>query len=427
MNTQTNTIGCADDWRMKAIKRGLRNMPFVHSGVEELILESIHKNLPGSSTLTESVERRAFYAFVEAYCADVQPLLTGSALVSIDDEGTPLYFDWFAVTWRGVAMEVVVCPSSNTYINAIWTTSDRAILEELGSEFQAESVRPVGRSLRFHEGWSSATDIDAEIGTVTWDDVVLPQSTVAAIRSAIDGFFDNRTAYETLGFPWKRGILLVGPPGTGKTTVCKAVAASRPELPLLYVDEITNGHEIGLVFKRARALAPCILVFEDIDGFVNDKNRGQFLNEIDGFRSNNGILIIGSSNHPERIDQALLKRPSRFDQVFHVGLPAQAERATYCLRILTKSQFTARLADTLDVADLAEKIADRTDGFTPAYLKEVFISAALQCAQEGLIMLDEEFAVAALEQTDVLRKHLKRKDAAVLAELNTNGSMGLRR
>ena len=428
MNSNTQTV-TANDWRHKTITRALRMAPVAHNGVEEFVLSSIHSNRPGCATLTAYAEQRAIYAFTEKYCTDIRRLIVDSALASTHDDETAQFFDWRLLHWRGVEIEMVLSPSSGTHADVIWIAENSDILHEVASKFREESVKPVGRALRFNSSWVCATDIDSELGTVTWDDVVLPPSTVTAIRSAIDGFFDNRGAYETLGFPWKRGILLIGPPGTGKTTVCKAVAASRPELPLLYVEEIDNGHEIPQVFRRARQLAPCILVFEDLDGFVNTRNRGQFLNEIDGFRSNEGILIIGSSNHPERIDEALLKRPSRFDQVFHVGLPAHPERKAYCLRILTKSQFTARLADSLDIDDLADRIADRTDGFTPAYLKEVFISAALLCAQEGLILLDEEFAVAALEQTEVLCKHLQRvKDPAALAEMSTNGNaMGLRR
>lgn len=431
MNEQRITIRAEAGWRARAIERALKALPLANNGVDDIVLHAIHESKPGCSTLTVyAAERFGFDAFLAEHCVDARSLLDGSALVSVNDHGAALYYDWLSTTWRGEELEVAILPSSGTHLQVIWIADCRKALEALEEEFGAFCLRPAGRALRYNNyQWTSATDIDAELGTVLWDDVVLPESTIAAIRSAVEGFFANRPAYEALGFPWKRGILLVGPPGTGKTTVCKAAAASLPALPLLYVEHIADVSQIGQVFQRARNLAPCILVFEDIDSFVNSSNRAQFLNEIDGFRSNDGILIIASSNHPERIDEALLKRPSRFDQVFHVGLPEEAERRTYCRGILMRSNFTARLADTLDIEDLADQIAARTEGFTPAYLKEVFISAALLCAQEGMIMLDKEFAVAALEQADVLRGHLKRvKDPASLAEMHTYGnSMGLRR
>ncbi len=77
------------------------------------------------------------------------------------------------------------------------------------------------------------------------------------------------------------------------------------------------------------------------------------------------------------------KRPSRFDRVFHVGLPGPEERQRYCEQVLSRSSLTRRIAPELDVIELARQIAERTDGFTPAYLKEALVSAALHQAQEG--------------------------------------------
>ena len=140
---------------------------------------------------------------------------------------------------------------------------------------------------------------------------------------------------------------------------------------------------VETIFERARKLSPCLLAFEDIDGLVTQGNRTVFLNELDGFQNNDGLLIIASSNHPGKIDEALLKRPSRFDRVFHIGLPALAERRTYCERLLSRSSLADRLSPELDIPVLAQTVAEWSDGFTPAYLKEVFVSAALRRAQAG--------------------------------------------
>jgi SpoVK/Ycf46/Vps4 family AAA+-type ATPase len=147
------------------------------------------------------------------------------------------------------------------------------------------------------------------------------------------------------------------------------------------------------------------LAFEDVDGLIGKNNRTVFLNELDGFRNNDGILIIASSNHPGEIDEALLKRPSRFDRVYHIGLPEAAERGEYCRRILAR---TPDLAPGFDGNALAARVAELTEGFTPAYLKEAFLSARLQMAQEGLTTLDEAYGAAVLEQIDLLRKYLRK-------------------
>ena len=183
------------------------------------------------------------------------------------------------------------------------------------------------------------------------------------------------------------------------------------------------------IFERARRMAPCILAFEDIDGLIGPENRTVFLNEIDGFRSNEGILTIASSNHPGRIDEALLKRPSRFDRVFHLGLPAREERVEYCLRVLNRSTLADKIAPEFDRQSLAEQVADKTDGFTPAYLKEAFTAAALQRAQSGAMILDEQFFAAVLSQVEELKQHLKRaKNPEAMGEMRAiDDTIGFRR
>jgi SpoVK/Ycf46/Vps4 family AAA+-type ATPase len=309
---------------------------------------------------------------------------------------------------------------------------DAATVERLNAALTEFAERPAGRCLHYAEGWKSAPHLDEEIGKVTWDDLVLAPALLSSVRESVEGFFHHRDAYSALGFPWRRGILLVGPPGTGKTMICKAAAAAVPDWPFLYVRDLREYHEedaIKAIFERARKLAPCILTFEDMDGLVSDANRTVFLNELDGFHNNEGMLIIASSNHPEKIDEALLKRPSRFDRVFHVGLPAAAERRTYCLSILSRSSLAERLCPSLDPPMLAGEVARLTEGFTPAYLKEVFVGAALQRAQAGAMTLDGEFARAVMGQVDALRTHLRRmRDPEALAEMGGSDSVvGFRR
>ena len=114
--------------------------------------------------------------------------------------------------------------------------------------------------------------------------------------------------------------------------------------------------------------------------------------------------------------------------MFHVGLPALAERKRYCIQVLTRSRFAERLSPTLDMEWLAENVAEFSEGFTPAYLKEAIVAAALQRAQAGSAALDEEFAYAILGQVEELRQHLRRmKDPDALAEMQTESTLGFRK
>ena len=223
--------------------------------------------------------------------------------------------------WQGGAVEIVFTPGYNSS-GALCLGEDANAIAAFARALDAHCLRPAGRALRYSEGWESAPDLDAEIGRVTWDDIVLPTAIEKGLRQSVDDFVAQRPVMHSFGFAWKRGILLIGPPGTGKTMVCKAVAASLPELPFLYVRDLREDEKkeaIQSIFARARKLAPCILAMEDLDSLIHEENRTIFLNEMDGFSSNEGLLILASSNHPGKIDEALLKRPSRFDRIFHLG------------------------------------------------------------------------------------------------------------
>lgn len=121
-------------------------------------------------------------------------------------------------------------------------------------------------------------------------------------------------------------------------------------------------------------MAPCLLIFEDLDSLVTDKVRSYFLNEVDGLESNDGIMMIGSTNHLNKLDPAIAKRPSRFDRKYHFHLPAESERIAYC------EYWRRRLADNASIyfpAELSPTIAKDTEGFSFAYLKELFLNALL--------------------------------------------------
>lgn len=417
-------------WREDAINHALHAQSFDGNG-RDALLRAIRRHDPSSVALLLEPDREQLLRFLKAEADEFRSLLAGTISYETSDNLAP-YVGWYAVTWQGAPFEIAIAPADYAgYVVCIG--HDAALLRRFADALTAYTIRPAGRSLYYSMYWRSDPDLDAEIGKVTWDDLVLPPQLQADLRDAVEGFFKHRDAFARLGFAWRRGILMIGPPGTGKTMVCKAIAAALPELPFLYVRDFREGREpdaIKTIFERARQLAPCILAFEDIDGLVVEGNRTVFLNELDGLRNNEGLLIVASSNHPGKIDEALLKRPSRFDRVFHLGLPGYEERREFCRRLLSRSSLAERIDPALALDDLARQVAERSDGFTPAYLKEVFTSAALARAQVGAMLLDEQFAAAVLEQANELRQYLRRmRDPEAFAEMSVRGDqpMGFRR
>ncbi|KAF2006589.1 proteasome-activating nucleotidase [Amniculicola lignicola CBS 123094] len=261
----------------------------------------------------------------------------------------------------------------------------------------------------FDDGqWEKSRDLWKAVSGSSWDDVILDQEMKKNLIEDVQGFFDNQALYAQFAVPWKRGIILHGVPGNGKTVSIKALMSSlyerKDQIPSMYVKTFENKcngeqYSIRQIFLQARASAPCLLIFEDLDSLVGDDVRSYFLNEVDGLESNDGILMIGSTNHLDRLDPAISKRPSRFDRKYHFKLPAEDERtayANYWRNKLVQNQ-------TVDFPEeLSPTIAKLTDGFSFAYLKELFVMALLSLVRghkgDDFEIVDPEEAAAAKEE-----------------------------
>ncbi|RDW82684.1 hypothetical protein BP6252_03796 [Coleophoma cylindrospora] len=248
--------------------------------------------------------------------------------------------------------------------------------------------------------WKKSKKLWNSVQGSSWDDVILNQDMKANLIKDVQGFFDNEKLYTNLAVPWKRGLILHGVPGNGKTISIKALINTlytRPDpVSSLYIKSFTccagEKFAIGEIFKRARKMAPCLLILEDLDSLVRDKTRSYFLNEVDGLESNDGILMIGSTNHLDALDPAIAKRPSRFDRKYHFKLPNEAERSAYC-------QFWRKKLIDSDMVEFPEELCDivakLTEGFSFAYLKELFVISLLSVArghtgEEDLVIVEEE-------------------------------------
>jgi len=203
------------------------------------------------------------------------------------------------------------------------------------------------------------------------------------IKEDTESFFDSKELYKELGVPWKRGIIFHGIPGNGKTASIKALIRTLydrdDQIPSLYVKSLATPcggleNSIRSIFQRARAVAPCFLILEDLDSLISDEVRSYFLNEVDGLESNDGILILGSTNHLDKLDPAISKRPSRFDRKYHFKLPNEEERIAYSEFWRKKLQKSRRVEFPEEISPIIAKL---TEGFSFAYIKELFVMSLL--------------------------------------------------
>ncbi len=238
---------------------------------------------------------------------------------------------------------------------------------------------------------------------VSWDDVILPSGLAEEIRSNVEGFFAGVDNYRRLGLPFRRGLLLTGPPGCGKTMTISALANNVKAtfigvLPRSDVDDQC----VERAFDWAVMHAPAVVVLEDLDKLLESRecSLAHFLRTVDVLKPASGILIIATSNAPEKLDQALLHRPSRFDRIWKFPLPRYEQR----LALLRKR------GETFFSEGAMEEAARKSEHFSMAYVQEIVVNALLSSAHNGDTPGDE----ALLKSVETLC--IQRKEASKQGE-----------
>lgn len=257
------------------------------------------------------------------------------------------------------------------------STNDRALLRQFAKDvrkFVGGTPRRDSCVITVHGA------PDMVLPMASRESLYLDENLIGDIESQVHSFFANRNLYRDLDIPYKRGFLFTGAPGTGKTMMIRRLAREchrrfKIEITYLAIKETTDADDIAMLFSCGSEKRPRMLILEDLDSLTRETRipRSVLLNQLDGLAPRSGVLVIGTTNHPDAIDPALIHRPSRFDRVWMFPLPDEALRLKWL-----KSTFT-----DIDTRTL-KQLATQTKGWTFAYMNELRVTASLLTVKYGL-------------------------------------------
>jgi transitional endoplasmic reticulum ATPase len=262
---------------------------------------------------------------------------------------------------------------------------------------------------------SAMREVLVEVPNIHWSDVGGLKDVKRELEESVEWPIKYRDVFDYAHTKPPRGILLYGPPGTGKTLLAKAVANESeanfisikgPELLSKWVGESERG--VREIFHKARQAAPCIIFMDELDSLVPTRGSSmgdsqvtervisQILTELDGLEELRDVTVIGATNRPDMIDQALL-RPGRFDKLLYVPIP-DLEARKEILRIHLKDK-------PLDKDIGLEELASKTDGYSGADLEGVAQTAVMNAIRRYIEKFkDQKDRKAKLDQIVVTRE-----------------------
>jgi hypothetical protein len=290
------------------------------------------------------------------------------------------------------------------------STDDRVLLhgfaEDLVRHFSPKKDDSV--EIPVYGGRSIKLDVLAD------EKIVLPHEIVHDIEVQVFSFFEKEEDYRRLGLRHRRGFLFVGPPGVGKTMTVRHLIREchrryKASISTLAITRHLDESDLDGFFSEVGERTPGLVILEDIDSLTTECSisRSAFLSQLDGLATADGLLMIGTTNNPGKIDTALIHRPSRFDRVWRFPLPDYNLRVRY-------------LMQAFEIVDstVIETLAERTESWSFAYLNELRTTAAIVALNRGqdaispkeideaFVMLDAQFQSGrknhALENVDAV-------------------------
>lgn len=318
-----------------------------------------------------------------------------------------------------ICMEIQAYPN-NIFVYVLHSNkTDDGFLAELDLYASANNI--------FQGKKISCTGKFLKLDNTTWDDVVLKDGVKETIIANIDQMFSMRSKFKEYGISVKRGVILYGDPGTGKTKICKCLAKDAG-YSVLYAlpSDFINTNSIKNICDMAKDLSPCLLVLEDIDWIAQDRSKSgsyvmELMNRIDGMESFGDVITLATTNCLDELENAIKNRPGRFDRLIKIDLPDEKSIKNMI------SRFTKDFIMSADVdIDILVKCCDSLSG---AHIQDLCTTAAVNAVkaesmQGGKLLLKKCHFAQAIEEiknknySSYLKMQSKGKNAGFSSQNN---------
>lgn len=272
-----------------------------------------------------------------------------------DDNGENFVIQFYP-TWGGIGVEFYSHKNKSEFVKSIISDSVKWVDEN--NLLKGEKFSISGEFL--------------EKSNIDWEDIIFPsQKDLDTVKRNIENLSKNSNS---------RGMMLIGPAGTGKTQTGR-VLMNKSDTTFIWASSKDFGYSatysLGIGFEMARKLAPSVFFIEDIDSWLSDYAVDLLKTEMDGIRTNKGVLTILTSNFPEQMPEALIDRPGRFHHIINFSLP-NLENRKKLLKLWCEN------ADK----EIIESFAEKTEGFSGSHLKEL-VDFAKMISEDEKISINE--------------------------------------
>jgi len=276
--------------------------------------------------------------------------------------------------------------------------SDEKIIHELSSEIKKwmqENNFLRGERLEY---LPRGTFGFLEYGKVDWNSLIISETLKDKVILNLIFTLNNEKLCKKYNIPWRRGVLLAGIAGTGKTQLARVLCNMlNDNVTIIWATPkaLYDEEKVKLLFDAGRYFAPSLLIIEDID-FIGksrdirtDPITGELLTQLDGNSPNHGVFVLATTNRPELLDKALIERPSRFDVKLIFDLPNDEARLKMVKYFSIGKQFSGITR---------EEIARMTTGLTGAYIKEIIVYGTLLSLKENKKLIEREHIEKAIHE-----------------------------